>query len=690
MGTTESVFADDTVADESVGRTSTHSSVSGNVLVQHTSSRRRVRKNIDASRLETPKGRNPPPPILKLSGLLLGLPGTGKQTLLQRLEGKDPFAASSAKTRSNRTVAPYQVPSGKARWERLQLQINSFSAPMSEYEATDFCVILIDPRNDHSVTREFITTAIETLLKTTRDEETGLTLPLCLCLLLNFRDLQGKEDERWLDESDVKTWTMEALHACPNLEPSRLVLQCGASSLLNCYGLALLHHFIYQAYLQRKQNEIERLLRTVQDAQIDVRSTTLQSYEDYLSVANGGQLPSSRQQQEHDVSQPGKPSGMGESTSERGPKGEDCSTGRRRVVANNPSRPSPAAPSRFAAISKDALEEFLASDDDEDAQLPVGKADNIASSDLDDEDGFYLDEDGRHLGGVEDSSSNEDGVESQNVASNDDTRGVHTDPGSQNSADKVGQTQGRETGLISEVVTKRGNHVNASEQTPVPLPNALLRNVDGKRSSNDLARKLTMAGSSLGSEESKYEQNARSYESTDVDSKKKLVHASIPVHTEKTNALVAGSNARGAVSNIERSTEQDCIPRAGVESTKAVNVKQDATLSRIPKNEVSEENDNDCKVENTMIKTTKAPAGNARVSQIEDATSTAGGLSAAAIAAIATAKEQAQLMLQQQPEVAIDKRSKKLKKSKKESKDPDRKKKREKKSKRKTESAKDC
>jgi glycerol kinase len=198
-----------------------------------------------------------------------------------------------------------------------------------------------------------------------------------------------------------------------------------------------------------------------------------------------------------------------------------------------------------------------------------------------------------------------------------------------------------------------------------------------------------MADSSLGSEESKYEQNARSSESTDVDSKKKLVHA-IPVHTEKTNALVAGSNARGAVSNIERSTKQDCIPRAGVESTKAVNVKQDATLSRIPKNEVSEENDDDCIVENTMIKTTKAPAGNARVSQIEDATSTAGGLSAAAIAAIATAKEQAQLMLQQQPEVAIDKRSKKLKKSKKESKDPDRKKKREKKSKRKTESAKDC
>ena len=80
-------------------------------------------------------------PLLPLQAQIWGLPGTGKRTLLQRLQGKDPFAtttscytttshAGTSRSSSSSSlfvptvVVPYQVPRGLLAWDRIQLRVS--------------------------------------------------------------------------------------------------------------------------------------------------------------------------------------------------------------------------------------------------------------------------------------------------------------------------------------------------------------------------------------------------------------------------------------------------------------------------------------------------------------------------------------------------------------------------------------
>ena len=105
MGTTESSFEYEEEASSSPTSTGGGGSPSA-----HKSSR-------PAANQRTKKSpRTPPPPIQKIKGIILGGPKSGKQILLQRLQGNDPYAKDSNTTDPTKdlVVTPYQ-PKEKSR-----------------------------------------------------------------------------------------------------------------------------------------------------------------------------------------------------------------------------------------------------------------------------------------------------------------------------------------------------------------------------------------------------------------------------------------------------------------------------------------------------------------------------------------------------------------------------------------------
>jgi hypothetical protein len=332
--------------------------------------------------------RSPPHSVFRLQGLVLGLEYSGKRTLLQRFEGKDPFSSSSSSTstpRKTEILVPYKAPSpaagaaaalqqqshqtvasatttstGAVVWDyRIQLHvraatdvptdevvgsaarcsqqdkkgISSSSSSSSCSSGLDFAVLLLNPRqtqqhqqtkaSSHShgrgkekkhpkrhrkLVKQHLESTIRSLLHLqgyTRQQneqqldeegESSSSLPktrrpLCLSILLNFRDLMGDDDggndEHFLQESDVTSLTMQVLQDYAHqLDSQQMVLQCSTISLQNCYGLGLLHYFIYQSYLQRKRHDTEVLLRSVRSLQHEAQlhaQSLLVSYSDFVA-----------------------------------------------------------------------------------------------------------------------------------------------------------------------------------------------------------------------------------------------------------------------------------------------------------------------------------------------------------------------------------------------------------------------
>ena len=110
MGTTESVFAEEElpeVSTEPSSEISHHESdETQRRIVQHrppSSSRRAPpvppapnRRRLPSSEAAANGKRPPGPPIFRMKGLVLGMENSGKRTLLQRFEGKDPFSSQEA------------------------------------------------------------------------------------------------------------------------------------------------------------------------------------------------------------------------------------------------------------------------------------------------------------------------------------------------------------------------------------------------------------------------------------------------------------------------------------------------------------------------------------------------------------------------------------------------------------------
>ena len=217
-------------------------------------------------------------PLLRLSGVILGLPQSGRKSLLQRLLGKNPSPLVSIDS----AVAPYQAPRGHPTWDRIQLSVR-IAKPK---ESMDFAVIMVDPRHDRDRIEAYLTGAIETLLHCQGYSESRQELkrPFCLCLLLNFYDQRRKfSPDELLEESDVQHMTLCALQDA-QVEPSLLHLQIASTSLYDCYGLSILHHFIYQSYLLQKQWSLQQTLGQVHRARSQSVPPEILPYQEYLKV----------------------------------------------------------------------------------------------------------------------------------------------------------------------------------------------------------------------------------------------------------------------------------------------------------------------------------------------------------------------------------------------------------------------
>lgn len=254
----------------------------------------------------------------ELHGLVLGLSRSGKRTLLQRLEGKEPvfhvprnskrdgdLDSASKSEESTIASAPYQAPPHLPTFdEQIQLHVQASKKVSKNAPAADFYVILIDPRHDRTKLGKYLAKSLHSALRAQgygRDATSPNKRPFCLCLLRNFRDLIPEINAAAADcvatvsESDLTSWTMEILQEYNNPDLEMLLLQCTNTSLLNCFGLGTLHHFIYQAYVQRKQYDAEQALLRLQEAATRSRHEAPEtvSYEEYLAdidrqATNGG------------------------------------------------------------------------------------------------------------------------------------------------------------------------------------------------------------------------------------------------------------------------------------------------------------------------------------------------------------------------------------------------------------------
>jgi len=405
-----------------------------------------------ATRSRPPAATVDPNPPLELSGMVLGMEATGKHTLMQRLEGKEPeFSTRGARrgrhhhqrnnsavsnttsetpsaasdSRQQRIVtAPYQTPPNVPKWDdRIQLRVQAGRKVISKHHPVDFYVLLVDPRHDRKKFEKYISKTVTTALraqgygkKTNSTDQQQQSHPFCLCLLRNFRDLLPEEENEddtgngatIIGESDLTAWTMQILQDCAS-DLTDPVLQCCNTSLLNCYGLGLLHHFIYQAYVQRKRFDLEQQLRQIQQVQTQVLrgAPAALSYADYcaqveLLAQNNGAVAARRRSTTNDD----ETSTTSATSSRRKIVGvlptatsaSSAARGRANSGESSSTLPSSAQPS-LVHDARDALEAFLESDSDDSAPQKDAEDDDnsSSSSDENDEEDFFYDESGvRH------------------------------------------------------------------------------------------------------------------------------------------------------------------------------------------------------------------------------------------------------------------------------------------------------
>eukprot|EP00977_Amphora_coffeiformis_P025609 scaffold20763_cov175-Amphora_coffeaeformis.AAC.5 len=348
MGTTESAFFYEDSAEDASPSPSTHS---GHTALGPSATPPSTRASPRPAKQRIPTLNRP---SVKLKGHILGLPDSGKRTLLARLQGKDPFLLTSVDDiapvlEGVQHVLPYQAPPDQPSWDRIQLLVHCAEDFVQTKEPLDFVVVLINPQEKRKKVKRYLVEQLRRLLhmlgyRADGNERYPLR-PLCLCLLLNFRDLALAKTH--VEESNVTLWTMEVLQEYPALDPQRLVLQSGQTSLKNCYGLSLLHYFIYQSYLQSRQYQLQVDLFQVRQTQQQAREAApkVQDYDEFLAILDGKAPKKERKKTSTDHNR----------------RRQVMPTEKQRVVQRSPTPP----PEEPLPPKTNALEAFLASSDEE-------------------------------------------------------------------------------------------------------------------------------------------------------------------------------------------------------------------------------------------------------------------------------------------------------------------------------------
>lgn len=348
----------------------------------------------------------------------MGGPKVGKHTLLQRLTGKDPFAPDAPDTPPSSVTTPYNAPAHEQTWDRILLDVTTSSVSFDD--KVDFCVILLSPRHDMENTRAYVLNVLTQYLrlmgypnsKNDLQQSTSSSeslRPICVSILFNFEDLQ---------RPFPRTEIIELVQEILAVVPSKLVeLQFQPTCMLNCYGLNVLHHFIFRAYLQQKRYTLEQQLQQVSTQQTSTRPPRPVDYPHFVKLIQSPQKPKnetrSKVQKHND-----------DLVEEKSNKVEEESSlpSKRSVVppSQPPSQQREQPPSRRemaprppVLVGKAALEAFLASDDEDDDEKDQEKPTAVPKkkksitgaggrpgdddSDDDDEDDFFYDDDGHRI-----------------------------------------------------------------------------------------------------------------------------------------------------------------------------------------------------------------------------------------------------------------------------------------------------
>jgi hypothetical protein len=329
--------------------------------------------------------------LITYSGIILGLPSSGKRTLQKRLEGKNPFHEASyndedtpkemksKKSNGNqRIVIPYHAP-GPTWGERIQLEVE-----MREDvpDNLDFGIIMLNPQHDPDQLKSYL---LRTLSFLSKRRNTSI------CILLNFRDQQLKSNASQISEEDVKTWIQDGpITNLPGTAMFNGLRKTIVTSLKNCYGLASLHNFIYQSYLYQKQKHLEDQLKEVEKASQQInQSNRDMPYEDFVALLN----QSSSIQSPTTISIPVE--------SSRTPTSTQVDPIPRRKFHQNLKRNSQEKSMIFPSKrlgNVQTLEDFFADDDDMDnTWQSQAKGKSTSQTSDDDEDDYYYDDSGRRM-----------------------------------------------------------------------------------------------------------------------------------------------------------------------------------------------------------------------------------------------------------------------------------------------------
>lgn len=397
-----------------------------------------------AESLQRQRRPPPPKPVLRLEGLIVGGPKTGKCSLLQRLEGKNPFkkdendegpeskSSSSAQSSSSSSVViPFKPPPQSLSPNRIQLYIQGLSSSQhvedfykqqqqQQQQQSPFVVILISPKHKLETTQAYLARLLTLHLdamgypvaSTASEKDGGSSSdqqhsPICICILLNFRDLlpQDVSQSRQQQTQELESTVQEMFNE-RRVPHNKVVLDWIQVSLKNCYGLDLLHSFIYKTYLLRKEHLLEQQLQAVQEQRnglprtVDQTSSSYQEFVQALEPAPTSPARTAIQTTKPELSQnqPEQASAESSVEAEQQQPGRPAPRRTFQAPSKNTNNDAVLKPEKQSyGIGKDALEAFLASSDEEEEVPPPSRRkfnNSDSSSSDDDDDDFFYDETG--------------------------------------------------------------------------------------------------------------------------------------------------------------------------------------------------------------------------------------------------------------------------------------------------------
>jgi hypothetical protein len=269
-----------------------------------------------------------------LRGVIVGLKGTGKTSLIRRLRGEDPFhhqqqqqsksgqQRSSVDKRKLMALVPWNVPTDAEKInnltieqeERVQLYVSESASFLQSQEEQafrkewstalqsqrgkewNFIVWMIDPGMKDVL--QYLQVGLEVLFPAAESEKATSSVQH-LCILLNFRDTQQDTKSSILIQSReiietvrkrVEMGQSEQKDDATGKGTKSPFIAVYESSMSNCYGLHQLHSFITLPYLAQKEEQLLRRAKLAQKQQLHLTKTLMESkvtdYSDFVASDN--------------------------------------------------------------------------------------------------------------------------------------------------------------------------------------------------------------------------------------------------------------------------------------------------------------------------------------------------------------------------------------------------------------------